>query len=111
MPENAKKSPRSSSRRSGEGRFPIDNLTYDLISTQFSQHQRELGTRLLGITGKSPGAGTERLEGLLLPASAQSLVELDQREHLIELSLHQAEFGREVIGVVGEHLEIAGGAA
>lgn len=32
MPENPKKSPRSSSRSSGEGRFPVDNLTYDLIS-------------------------------------------------------------------------------
>ncbi|HEX7959421.1 MAG TPA: hypothetical protein VF493_05860 [Terriglobales bacterium] len=33
MPENPKKSPsRSSSSSSGEGRFPVDNLTYDLIS-------------------------------------------------------------------------------
>jgi len=33
MPENSKKSPsKSSSRSSGEGRFPIDNLTYDLIT-------------------------------------------------------------------------------
>jgi hypothetical protein len=39
MPENAKKSPRSSSRSSGEGRFPIDNLTYDLISVIHEKSQ------------------------------------------------------------------------
>ena len=39
MPENAKKSPRSSSRSSGEGRFPVDNLTYDLISVIHEKSQ------------------------------------------------------------------------
>jgi bacterioferritin (cytochrome b1) len=41
MPENPKKSPsRSSSRSAGEGRFAIDNLTYDLITVI---HQKSKG--------------------------------------------------------------------
>jgi len=39
MPENTKKSPRSSSRNLGEGRFPVDNLTYDLISVIHEKSQ------------------------------------------------------------------------
>ena len=42
MPENSKKSPSrssSSSRSSGEGRFPIDNLTYDLITVIHEKSQ------------------------------------------------------------------------
>ena len=40
MPENPKKSPsRSSSSGSGEGRFPVDNLTYDLISVIHEKSQ------------------------------------------------------------------------
>jgi hypothetical protein len=40
MPENPKKSPsRSSSPSSGEGRFPIDNLTYDLITVIHEKSQ------------------------------------------------------------------------
>jgi hypothetical protein len=40
MPENAKKSPsKSSSRSSGGGRFPIDNLTYDLITVIHEKSQ------------------------------------------------------------------------
>ena len=40
MPENSKKSPsKSSSRSSGEGRFPIDNLTYDLITVIHEKSQ------------------------------------------------------------------------
>jgi bacterioferritin (cytochrome b1) len=40
MPENPKKSPsRSSSSSSGEGRFPVDNLTYDLITVIHEKSQ------------------------------------------------------------------------
>ena len=40
MPENPKKSPsRSSSRNPGEGKFPVDNLTYDLISVIHEKSQ------------------------------------------------------------------------
>ena len=41
MPENSKKSPSrsSSSRSSGEGRFPVDNLTYDLITVIHEKSQ------------------------------------------------------------------------
>ena len=46
-----------------------------------------------------------------MPSAAETFVELHQREQLVQLSLHQAEFSGEVIGVVGEHLEVAGGAA
>src|SRR5579872_3651053 len=47
----------------------------------------------------------------LLPASAQPFIELDQGELLIQLRLNQAKLGGEVVGVVGEDLQIAGGAA
>ena len=40
MPENSKKSPsKSSSHSSGEERFPIDNLTYDLITVIHEKSQ------------------------------------------------------------------------
>jgi hypothetical protein len=46
---------------------------------------------------------------LLLPAAAESLVQLNQRLKLIQLSLRQAGFVREVVRVVCEDSEIVGG--
>ena len=39
---------------------------------------------------------------LLLPTSAQTFVDLDQRQLLVQAGLYPAKFGREVIRIVGE---------
>ena len=45
--------------------------------------------------------------GLLLPPSAQTLIELHQGQQLVLLCLDQVKFGRKIIRFIGEHLEIA----
>jgi hypothetical protein len=45
---------------------------------------------------------------LLLPAAAEGLVKLNEREKFVGLGLRKIKFGREVIGSVGENLEVAG---
>lgn len=47
---------------------------------------------------------------LLLPASTECLVELDQRDQLIALSLSESELCGKRIRVVGKHLEVVRGA-
>lgn len=42
--------------------------------------------------------------GLLLPASAQCLVELHESQQFIQLGLRQAELGGEIIRFVSQHL-------
>jgi len=42
-----------------------------------------------------------------LPAPAERVVELDQREPLVELRLRKIEFRREIIVFAGEYLEVA----
>ena len=45
---------------------------------------------------------------LLLPAAAEGLVDLDESEEFVGLGLGKIEFGGEVVGFVGENLEVAG---
>ena len=45
---------------------------------------------------------------LLLPAAAEGLVDLDESEQFVGLGLGKIEFGGEVVGFVGENLEVAG---
>jgi len=47
----------------------------------------------------------------ILPAAAEGLIELDHGEELVELGLRKIEARGEVIGFVGEDLEVAGGAS
>src|SRR5215471_13615096 len=49
---------------------------------------------------------TTRWRRLLLPAAAEGLVELHQRNQFVALGLCQSQFGGEVISFVGQHLEI-----
>ena len=44
---------------------------------------------------------------LLLPAAAEGLVELNEREEFVGLSLRQIKLGGEVVGFVGENLKVA----
>src|ERR1700687_1013372 len=48
---------------------------------------------------------------LLLPAAAESLINLYQGEEFIEPGLRQAEFCGEIVCLVREHFEVACGAA
>ena len=48
---------------------------------------------------------------LFFPTAAETFVELDESQALVQLRLDKAEFGGKVIGVVGEDLQITGGAA
>jgi len=43
-----------------------------------------------------------------LPAAAEGLVDLDESEEFVGLGLSKIEFGGEVVGFVGENLEVAG---
>lgn len=52
-----------------------------------------------------------RLGWLLLPAAAEGLVELDQREEFVGLGLGEIEFGGEIVGFVGKNFEVAGHSA
>ena len=54
-----------------------------------------------------PGRGNVTL---LLPAAAESLVDLYQCEEFVEASLRQAKFGGEIVCFVGEDFQIIGGA-
>lgn len=45
----------------------------------------------------------------LLPTTTQSLVQLDQGRKLVATRLRQLQFGREVVGVVGEDLNVVRG--
>src|SRR5215472_5192617 len=45
--------------------------------------------------------------GLLFPSSAQTLVELYQRQQLVQLSLYQPQLSGEIVCVVGEDFKIA----
>src|SRR5580704_18073284 len=45
---------------------------------------------------------------LLLPAAAEGLVDLDESEEFVGLGLGKIEFGAEIVGFVGENLEVAG---
>jgi hypothetical protein len=47
---------------------------------------------------------------LLLPAAAEGLVELNESLQLIELGLDQRQFIGKVVGLVGKHFEVSGGA-
>ena len=47
---------------------------------------------------------------LLLPAAAEGLINLYQREEFVEPGLRQAEFCGEIVGFIGEDFEVAGGA-
>src|SRR5260370_26951512 len=51
------------------------------------------------------------LNGLLFPSPAEAPVELYKCQQLVKLRLYQAQFGGEIIGVVGEDLKIACSAA
>ena len=46
------------------------------------------------------------IEFLLLPATTESLIELNQRLKLVELSLGQRELIRKIVGFVGQHFEV-----
>src|ERR1700675_4504934 len=52
-----------------------------------------------------------RLKTSLLPASAKVSVNANQSYKLIRLSLSESRFGIEVIGFIGQHLEITVGSA
>src|SRR5580658_8374621 len=43
---------------------------------------------------------------LLLPPASQRLIQLNERQTLVELGLDQVEFRREVICFAGQHLEV-----
>jgi len=45
---------------------------------------------------------------LLLPAAAEGLIELNKGEEFVSLCLRKIEFCGEVVGLVGENLEVAG---
>jgi hypothetical protein len=47
----------------------------------------------------------------LLPTSTQGAVELHKGQDFVELRLGQVELSRELIGIVGQHLQVACGAA
>jgi hypothetical protein len=49
-------------------------------------------------------------DSLLLPSSAEGLVELDKRKALVELRVDKVQFCREIVGFVGQYLKIAGAA-
>jgi hypothetical protein len=59
-----------------------------------------------GPPGWSSRSGVLNARRSLLPAAAEGLIELDEREPLAELGLNEAEFGAEIVGFAGEHLEI-----
>src|SRR5215472_709341 len=44
----------------------------------------------------------------LLPASSQSLIELDQGNEFVAFGLGQVQFRREIVRVVGKDLEVVG---
>ena len=48
---------------------------------------------------------------LLLPAAAEGLIDLYEGEEFVEAGLRQAKFRGEVVCLVGEHFEVACGAA
>lgn len=43
---------------------------------------------------------------LLLPSTAEGLIKLNERQTLVQLSLYQVKFRREIICFAGEHLEV-----
>ncbi len=52
-----------------------------------------------------------RLKTSLLPASTKVSVNANQSYKLIRLSLSESELGVEVIGFIGQHLQVTGGSA
>jgi hypothetical protein len=51
------------------------------------------------------------LKTSLLPASTKVSVNADQSYKLIRLSLSESQLGIEVIGFIGQHLQVTGGSA
>ena len=52
--------------------------------------------------------GHSRRRWLLLPATAEGLMELNQSQEFVGLGLGKIEFGGEVVGFVSENFKIAG---
>ena len=76
-------------------------------------HDRQ---KTAGKTGAPPRGATvmERVtewSALLLPTAAQRVVELDKRKALVQTGAGQVQLGREIIGLVGQHFQIARRAA